>query len=324
MNTSEFKDKINNILDNIEIVIIGKREKLEIILSSILSNGHILLEDLPGLGKTLISKSFAQSMDISFNRIQFTPDLLPSDITGTYIYNPSEQNFNFSKGPVFNNIILADEINRANPKSQSALLECMEEKQITIEGKTFPLDNPFIVIATQNPIEYEGTYPLPEAQLDRFMIKLDIGYPKSKEEIEIINIRENRKKDEMKLNPIIKKDDILKMYKFVEQIYVSKEIKEYIVEIIDKTRNNKNIQVGASPRGSLSLYKMSKAYAAIKGRNFVTPEDVKYLSGYVLVHRIILTTDLWVRNINTLDVINKILSEIPVPDVDDIKKEIDV
>lgn len=315
MDSKSFKEKCEAIIDNIEKIIIGKRNVLQLILAGILSRGHILLEDLPGLGKTLTTKSFAESMNVSFKRIQFTPDLLPGDLTGSYIYNPKNQEFIFNKGPIFANIILADEINRANPKSQSALLECMEEKQVTVEGNTSKLDMPFNVIATQNPIEFEGTYPLPEAQLDRFLLKLSIGYPDNTSEIEILSNRESRKKDEVKLDPVLNKDEVIEMSNYIETVYTSPELKEYIVKIVDKTRNNSNLQMGASPRGSLALFKVGKALAAINGRNYITPDDIKTIVPFVLSHRIILNTDLWIRNVQPEEILHNILNDIPVPDV---------
>ncbi|RLF99088.1 magnesium chelatase, partial [Thermococci archaeon] len=274
-------------------------------------NGHLLIEDLPGLAKTMMARSFSMVMDLEFSRIQFTPDLLPADILGTYIFKKDQ--FEFRKGPIFANIVLADEINRAPPKTQSALLEVMEERQITIEGDSHPAKSPFFVIATQNPIEMEGTYPLPEAQIDRFMMRLDVGYPQKKDEIEILNRRIERKTDNFVLEKLVNKEDIIKMQKAIEEVYLSESVLEYIVNIVSRTREVKDTEVGASPRGSLALMKLSKALAALEGREYAIPDDIKAVAIPALAHRVILRRDLWYTKITQADIIKNILESVPVP-----------
>ena len=265
------------ILDEVEKAVIGKRKPLELILAAILTEGHILIEDLPGLGKTLIAKSLSTALGLDFKRIQFTPDLLPTDITGGYIYDRSNSEFILRRGPIFANIILADEINRASPKTQSALLEAMQEGQVTLEGETAELPEPFVVIATQNPIEYEGTFPLPEAQLDRFIVKVEIGYPSRSEEIEIIDRRHVRQEDEVPLDQVTSPEELLELRRIVEQVYVAPDIEKYIVSLVQETRNHKEVAVGASPRGSLALLKLTRVWAAMQRRDHVLPDDVKKL-----------------------------------------------
>ena len=303
----------NNILDEIEKAVIGKRKPLEIILAAMLSGGHILIEDLPGLGKTLIAKSFATTLGLDFKRIQFTPDLLPSDITGGYIFDRTTSQFVLRRGPIFANIILADEINRASPKTQSALLEAMQEGQVTLEGETAKLPEPFIVIGTQNPIEYEGTFPLPEAQLDRFLIKVEIGYPTRSEEVEIINRRHVRKEDETTLEQVTTEDKLKLLRNFIEQVYVSPDIEKYIVALVQESRNHKQVSIGASPRGSLALLKLTRAWAAMQGRDHVLPDDVKKFAVPALVHRLILKPDLWLESKAANKVILDLLGNVPVP-----------
>jgi len=307
------KEIINEIFNEILKVIVGKRNVLELIMLAILTNSHLLIEDFPGLAKTLIAKSFAKVLGLEFKRIQFTSDLLPSDITGSYVLNRETSKFEFRKGPIFANIILADEINRAPPRTQSALLEAMQEKQVTVERETFKLEEPFIVIATQNPIEYEGTYPLPEAQLDRFAMKINIGYPSIEEEVEILSRRILRKKDDVELNTIANPKEIIRLQYLVEEIYVSDDIKKYIVNIVNKLRNYPEVEVGPSVRGSLSLLKLSRAKAFIEGRDFVIPDDVKFVALHALRHRIILKPEYWLRGIKPDNIIEKALKEIPVP-----------
>lgn len=297
----------------IEKVIVGKRAVLEDLLIGILSNGHVLIEDVPGLAKTLIARSFARIMDLEFSRIQFTPDLLPGDITGSNIYNRAENTFEFSHGPVFSHIVLADEINRASPKTQSALLEAMQETQVTIEGTSHTLDHPFIVFATQNPIEFEGTYPLPEAQLDRFLMKMSVGYPDKDNELEILLRRQDRKTDEVELQAVVNREDVIEMQKSVEQVFMSREIGVYIVEIVKATREDNRVQLGASPRGSLALFKLARSAAALDGRDFVTPEDVKRIAKHGLSHRIMLKPEVWMRDIPEEDIVSDILQRVPVP-----------
>ena len=305
------------ILDEVEKAVIGKRRPLEIILAAILTEGHILIEDLPGLGKTLIAKSLSTALGLDFKRIQFTPDLLPTDITGGYIYDRSKSEFLLRRGPIFANIILADEINRASPKTQSALLEAMQEGQVTLEGETAELPEPFVVIGTQNPIEYEGTFPLPEAQLDRFIVKVEIGYPTRAEEIEIIDRRHVRQEDDIALNQVTNPDELLTLRKTIERVYVAPDIEKYIVSLVQETRNNKEVAVGASPRGSLALLKLTRAWAAMQGRDHVLPDDVKKFAIPALVHRLILKPDLWLETKAANKIITDLLNMVPVPVLDE-------
>ncbi|MBN2044174.1 MAG: MoxR family ATPase [Anaerolineales bacterium] len=285
-------------------------------LTAILSEGHILIEDLPGLGKTLIARSLSTALGLDFKRIQFTPDLLPTDITGGYIYDRSNSVFVLREGPIFANLILADEINRASPKTQSALLEAMQEGQVTLEGETAILPQPFIVIGTQNPIEYEGTFPLPEAQLDRFMVKVEIGYPTRAEEIEIIDRRHIRKEDEVKLDQITNAEELIGLQQIIERVYVSPDIEKYIVSLVQETRENKEVAVGASPRGSLSLLKLTRTWAAMQGRDYVLPDDVKKFVVPALIHRLILKPDLWLEPQAAHKILLGLLNTVPVPVLD--------
>lgn len=304
------------IIGQVSSVVVGKQEALEIIMMSILANGHILIEDYPGLAKTLMAKSFAAVLGLDFNRVQFTPDLLPADITGTYVLNRKTSEFELRRGPIFTNILLADEINRAPPRTQSALLEAMQEKQVTIEGDTQKLQEPFIVIATQNPIEYEGTYPLPEAQLDRFLVKLSVGYPSAEDEIQIIERRNSRRSDEAKLEAVSTRDAVIGMQSEVEGIHVERAIAEYIVEIVRGTRSQSEVEIGSSPRGSLAITKLAKANAWMNARRYVIPDDVKRVAVSALGHRLILKPEGWLRGDKTAAIVEKILQEIPVPKVD--------
>ena len=303
----------NRILNEVEKAIVGKRKPLEKILTAIFSGGHILIEDLPGLGKTMITNSIAQTLGLEFKRLQFTPDLLPTDITGGYIFDRDKGSFILRKGPIFANIILADEINRASPKTQSALLEAMQEKQVTLEGETMTLPDPFIVIATQNPIEYEGTFPLPEAQLDRFLIKVKIGYPSPTEEMEILQRRHERQTDEVQLEQITSVEEMLEVRKAIENVHIAKEVERYIVEIINKTRDHNQIAIGASPRASLALLKLTRAWAAQQGRDYVIPDDVKQFILPALEHRLILKPDLWLDESAASKIIRELLETIPLP-----------
>lgn len=313
MEYAQFADSCNRILDQVERAVIGKREVLESLLVAALARGHILIEDVPGLAKTLVARSFSQVLDVSFSRIQFTPDLLPGDITGGTVYDRSTETFVFSPGPIFSNLVLADEINRASPKTQSALLEAMQEGQVTIDGNRHVLEFPFLVFATQNPIEFEGTYPLPEAQLDRFIMKLSIGYPTEEDELEILLQRQKRKKDEVELDKVVTRTEVLAMQEAVEEVFISSEIGAYMVSLVRATREDKRVQVGASPRGTLALFKLSRAVAALQGRDFVTPEDVKKIAVQALSHRIILRPEVWTRHVREEDVVNEVLDRIPVP-----------
>ena len=301
------------VIAEVERAVVGKRALLEMMMASVLAGGHILLEDFPGLGKTLVARSFATALGLDFKRIQFTPDLLPGDITGGYIFNRTKNTFELRKGPLFANIVLADEINRASPKTQSALLEAMQEGQVTIEGETLPLPEPFLVLATQNPIEYEGTFPLPEAQLDRFMLKLTVGYPNMEEEKLILRRRRERKQDEVVLRQITQATQILEMRDAVETIHVDTDLEGYIAALVHATRADRRVAVGASPRGSLAFLKMARANAALEGRDYITPDDIKRYAVPVLGHRVILQPEYWMASQVTGDVIQDSLSKTPVP-----------
>ena len=315
MELKQVSTKSHQLIGEITKVIVGKEDVLKRVMVGILAGGHILFEDYPGLAKTLIARCFAQVLGISFKRIQFTPDLLPTDITGSHIFNRERGEFVLSPGPIFANIILADEINRATPKTQSALLEAMQEGQVTISGDTQTLPHPFVVIATQNPIEYEGTFPLPEAQLDRFMLRLSVGYPTETEEIEILQRRLDRKQDEVTLDTLSSAEELLDMRAATETVIVHPDLEKYIVSIVAGTRKHQNIHVGASPRGSLALIKLARANAAIDGRDFVIPDDVKNLAVQALAHRLILSPELWSKRVTESDIVRSIVSLTPVPKV---------
>jgi MoxR-like ATPase len=301
------------VIAEVERAVVGKRALLEMMMASVLAGGHILLEDFPGLGKTLVARSFATALGLDFKRIQFTPDLLPGDITGGYVFNRTENRFELRKGPLFANIVLADEINRASPKTQSALLEAMQEGQVTIEGESLPLPAPFLVLATQNPIEYEGTFPLPEAQLDRFMLKLTVGYPNMEEERLILRRRRERKQDEVVLRQITKAAQLLEMRDAVETIHVDPDLEEYMAALVHATRADRRVAVGASPRASLAFLKMERANAALEGRDYIIPDDIKRYAVSVLGHRVILQPEYWMASQVTGDVIRDSLSKTPVP-----------
>jgi MoxR-like ATPase len=302
------------VIQEVEKAVVGKRDVLNLMMAALLSSGgHILLEDYPGLAKTLIANSFAKALGMAFKRIQFTPDLLPGDITGGYIYESEHNRFVLRKGPIFANILLADEINRASPKTQSALLEAMQEYQVTLEGETWVLTEPFIVIATQNPVEYEGTFPLPEAQLDRFIVKLSIGYPTPEEEDEILKRRTERQKDVVALQAIISPETFLEMRAAVEGVYVDPDVRRYMVDLAAKSRYHRQVAVGVSPRGSLALLKLTRAWAAIQGRKYVVPDDVKHFIQPALAHRIILDPSLWDTKKSENTVIAEITRSVSVP-----------
>jgi MoxR-like ATPase len=303
------------VLDETSKAVIGKRGALELVFLSILCNGHVLFEDLPGLAKTLTARSFASTLGCEFKRIQFTSDLLPADITGSYVFNRATSQFELRQGPIFCNILLADEINRAPPRTQSALLEAMQERQVTIENNTLKLSSPFVVLATQNPIEYEGTYPLPEAQLDRFLIKIGIGYPSAEDEATMLDRRAKREQDEIQLEQIVTKDQVLEMQKEVEAVHIDLDLEKYIVEIVRQTREHTAVEVGASPRGSIALMKLSKACAWVSQRDYVIPDDIKSVVVPALNHRLILTADHWLKGTKPQTVIDDIVSKIPVPKV---------
>jgi MoxR-like ATPase len=308
-------------VDELERAIVGKREALELIVAAVLSDGHVLLEDYPGLAKTLIARSLAQATSLDFARIQFTPDLMPSDVTGSSIYDQQRAAFSFLPGPIFTNLLLADEINRAPPKTQAALLEAMQERQVTIEGETRELAPPFIVLATQNPIEYEGTYPLPEAQLDRFIVRIGVGYPSRDNEIEMLQRRLDRAEDEVVLRPVVDAATLVAMQRALEQVHMAPSIEGYIVDLVNATRSSRRLAVGASPRGSLALLKLSRATAALDGRDFVVPEDVKRVAIPALAHRLTLRPELWVQRIRGEDVVAEALETVPTPPAEDALRE---
>jgi len=301
------------VIDQVERAIVGKRLLLERIMAALLAGGHVLLEDYPGLAKTLIANSFATALGLRFKRIQFTPDLLPGDITGGYVYDRNQSRFDLRPGPIFAHIILADEINRASPKTQSALLEAMQEYQVTLEGETMRLPEPFLVIATQNPIEYEGTFPLPEAQLDRFLMKLAVGYPSPDEEQEILRRRRARQHDAFDLEQVTDANELLAMRQAVEEVHIDPDLERYIVELVAATRNRRQIAVGASPRGSLALLKLSRVWAAMQGREYVLPDDVKAFVHPALVHRLILEPDLWMQHHAADELLSDVVRSVPVP-----------
>ena len=315
----ELIDKTNKsakvITDEISNVVLGKEQTIEILMAGILANGNILFEDYPGLAKTLMSNTLADTLGCEFKRIQFTPDLLPADITGSYFYDPEKNKFTFRKGPIFCNILLADEINRAPPKTQAALLEAMQEKQITIEGTTHKLSRPFIVLATQNPIEYEGTYPLPEAQMDRFLIKMSVGYPDEDVEVGILQARADRKKDSFTVKALATPAKVVEMHKSIEEVYVKKEIMKYMVELVQSTRRDTRVAVGSSPRGSLGLFKLSRALAVLSGRDYVVPDDVKKAAIPVLGHRVILKPEARIRGVKVEEIVSELLMTVEVPAV---------
>ncbi|WHY72725.1 AAA family ATPase [Fictibacillus enclensis] len=307
-----YRSELDAVIKNIEHVIVGKKQISELSLVALLAGGHVLLEDVPGVGKTMMVRAIAKSLGLQFNRIQFTPDLLPSDITGVSIFNQKEMNFEFRPGPLMGNVVLADEINRTSPKTQSALLESMEEKSITIDGHTHILPNPFFVMATQNPIEYEGTYPLPEAQLDRFLLKLNMGYPTPDEEMSILNLMiHDHPIDNLK--PVVTSGQLQEMKQKVTEVYVDDTVKKYIIDLVNRTRNHRSIYLGASPRGSLALMKASQALAFIMDRDFVVPDDVKYLAPYVLTHRILLKPEARFEGESAESVVMELLNRVPVP-----------
>jgi len=319
MELPELRDHAARVLDEVERAVVGKRPALELILLAVLCDGHVLLEDYPGLAKTLAARSFASATSLGFSRIQFTPDLMPSDVTGSSIFDQRRAEFEFMPGPIFTNLLLADEINRAPPKTQAALLEAMQERQVTSEGETRRLASPFVVLATQNPIEYEGTYPLPEAQLDRFLIRAAIGYPAREDEIEMLDRRLARGEDEVEMSPVVDAPTLVAMQRALEQVHVSAAIKGYIVDLVAATRASRQLAVGASPRGSLALLKLSRAKAAFAGRDFVVPEDVKAIAVPALAHRLTLRPELWVQRIRGEDVVAEALESVPTPPAEDVR-----
>ena len=305
-------------LDEVERAVVGKREPLELVLVGFLADGHVLLEDYPGLAKTLAARSFAQVLSMRFSRIQFTPDLMPSDVTGSSIWNQRDADFEFRPGPIFTNLLLADEINRAPPKTQAALLEAMQEQQVTIEGETHVFERPFLVIATQNPIEYEGTYPLPEAQLDRFLLRTAFGYPAREDELEVLSRRIERQTDEVELRAVVDRETLLAMQRAVEQVYVAESIQAYCVDLVAATRTSQRIAVGASPRGTLALLKLARCKAALAGRDHVLPDDVKAIAVSALGHRLVLNPELWVQRVSADDVVRDVVAGVPTPRAEDL------
>jgi MoxR-like ATPase len=314
---AQLRERAELILAEVEKAVVGKRTTLELILLALLSDGHVLIEDYPGLAKTLIARSFAQATSLRFARIQFTPDLMPGDVTGSQIFDQRTAEFVFRPGPVFANLLLADEINRAPPKTQAALLEAMQERQVTIENSTHRLEAPFLVLATQNPIEYEGTYPLPEAQLDRFLVRISVGYPEYDDEIEMLERRLERGVDEVELKPVVDAATLVELQRALEQVHVSEAIERYVVDLVTSTRESQRLAVGASPRGSIALVKLSRAKAALAGRDFVTPEDVKAVAVPALAHRLMVRPELWVQRLRGEDVVAEALETVPTPPAED-------
>jgi len=317
MTLDEVRTLCAQILDEVERAIVGKRDALELILMGLLADGHVLLEDYPGLAKTLAARSFSQVTSMEFSRVQFTPDLMPSDVTGSSIWNQRDADFEFRPGPIFANLLLADEINRAPPKTQAALLEAMQERQVTMDGTTHVLQRPFLVLATQNPIEYEGTYPLPEAQLDRFLLRIGFGYPTREEEWEVLSRRLERGMDDVVLQPVVDRDTLIELQVSVEQVHVAPSVGRYIVQLVDATRHSTSAAVGASPRGSLALLKLGRCKAALGGRDFVTPDDVKSVAVPALGHRLMLKPELWVQRLSADDVVRDVLETVPTPRAED-------
>ena len=313
MTIGRVTERGGEIVGTLARVIVGKVDVLERILAGILANGHVLIEDYPGLAKTLIARLFAQALNLSFKRLQCTPDLLPADVTGSFLFDQRQARFEFRPGPVFTHLLLADEINRATPKTQAALLEAMQEAQVSVEGESFPLEPPFLVIATQNPIEMEGTYPLPEAQLDRFLMRVSVGYPSADEERQILERRRQRRQDEAQVPAVVSRDEVLAMQRTLEDVFVSDAVERYVVDLVQATRTDHRVALGASPRGALALLKLARAWAVLRGRDFVTPDDVKAMAGSALAHRLILQPELWVSKLSAAQVVNDLLTQVPVP-----------
>jgi MoxR-like ATPase len=316
-----FQDQAERLLDEVSTAVVGKRAAMKLLLVALLADGHALMEDLPGLGKTLMARSFASAMDLDFKRIQFTPDLMPADVTGTSVYNQANSVFEFRAGPVFTNLLLADEINRAPAKTQAALLEAMQERQVTVDGETRKLEAPFLVIATQNPIEFEGTYPLPEAQLDRFLIRLRIGYPSAEDEARMLEQRVERREDAVAIRPVIDRSGFLEMQKALEGIHVSRAVMRYIVALVTATRSNAQLQVGSSPRGALALMKLARGWAALDGRDYVLPDDVKALLVPALAHRVSLKPEMWIQDQDSEQTILNAVQAVPTPTAAELARE---
>jgi MoxR-like ATPase len=320
VNLTEVAERSNAILDELSRAVVGKREALRLVLLGLLADGHVLIEDYPGLAKTLIARSFAQIADLRFSRIQFTPDLMPSDVTGSSIFDQRTASFEFRPGPIFANLLLADEINRAPPKTQAALLEAMQERQVTMEGETRRLDRPFLVLATQNPLEYEGTYPLPEAQLDRFVLRMGVGYPDRDDELAVLDRRRERRTDEVELHAVVDGATLVAMQQALEDVHVAPSVGYYIVDVVRATRESRSVQVGASPRGSLAILKLARANAVLDGRDFIVPDDVKAIAGPALAHRLSLKPELWVQRVRPEDVVQEQLETVPTPPAEDVRR----
>jgi MoxR-like ATPase len=311
----EVSRRAHAVLDAVGRAVVGKRDALELVLAGVLAGGHVLIEDLPGLGKTLAARSFAQTLGLAFTRAQFTPDLLPADLTGSFIYDQKEGEFSFRAGPLFTGLLLADEINRTPPKTQAALLEAMQERQVTVEGQTFPLEAPFHVIATANPVEYEGTYPLPEAQLDRFLLRVAFGYPAADEEWGVLERRLARQREEQALDPVTDGAGLRAMQAAIETVTVEESVGRYCVALAASTRDHPQVLMGASPRGALALMLTARAYAVIHGRDYVVPEDVKAVAGAVLAHRVTVRPELWMSDVTGAGIVRSVLNQVPTPGV---------
>lgn len=313
MSLPQVCDQAQQILAQVERAVVGKRHAAELVLSGILAGGHVLMEDYPGLGKTLAARSFAQALGLGFSRAQFTPDLLPSDLTGSFLYDQRNHEFTFRHGPIFTGLLLADEINRTPPKTQSALLEAMQEGQVTVEGETFPLPRPFHVLATANPVEYEGTYPLPEAQLDRFLLRVSFGYPTPQEEWEVLQRRMDRRQEAQTVGQVTDAEGLLAMQQAIETVTVDDAVGQYCVKLVDATRHHQHLLMGSSPRGSLALLLTARAYAVVSGRDYVTPEDVKAVAHAALDHRVTVRPELWMNEITAASVIDLVLGSTTAP-----------
>jgi MoxR-like ATPase len=313
MTPAEASRAAGEVLDEVETAVVGKREVLESVLAGILAGGHVLLEDLPGLGKTLAARSLAQALGLPFTRAQFTPDLLPADLTGAEVFDQRTSEFTFRPGPVFTGLLLADEVNRTPPKTQSALLEAMQERQVTVEGTTRPLPRPFHVLATANPVEHEGTYPLPEAQLDRFLLRVSFGYPDAEQEWDVLSRRLERRAEEQEVRQILDDDGLLAAQAAVEGVHVQPDVGRYAISLVRATRDHQNSLVGSSPRGSLALVTCARALAVIRGRDYVVPEDVKVLAHAALDHRVIVRPELWLQNVTAASIVDSVLSDVRVP-----------
>jgi MoxR-like ATPase len=311
--TTTIGTQANAVLDALSTVVVGRQRTTRLAIAAVLAGGHVLLEDVPGLGKTMMARGLAQALGLDFRRLQCTPDLQPADVTGSFVYDPDKRDFTFRPGPIFTGLLLADEINRTPPKTQSALLEAMQERQVTVEGRTFPLPQPFHVLATANPIEYEGTYPLPEAQLDRFLLRLDVGYPPVEEEIEVLNRRLARRREEVVLDPVIDAEQLARLQEGVEHVDVDPDVVRYCVELAAATRGHRVVEVGASPRGSQALLLTARALAVLDGRSYVLPEDVKECAVPALAHRLTLRAETWSTGATAVEVITELLGKVPGP-----------